>query len=188
MVVHRHSHTGTTLLQLGSEGKDILILDAITGSQTAVLPGHTDEVVSLTFSLDGILLVSGSYDKTVKLWDVQTGGVVKTFCGHADRVDSVSISADHTTIASGSRNGTLCLWNVEMEECLHIIEQEYPVFWTSFSPTDPQCLMSTAGTTVQRWDIHSGHQVPICTGLPLDYACNRLFFPRVSRTSKQSKN
>ena len=74
---------------VGSGPGDIIILDIITGSQTAVLSGHTDRVNSLTFSSDGKSLVSGSHDTTVKFWDVQTGGVVKTFHGHTGRVWSV---------------------------------------------------------------------------------------------------
>ena len=139
---------------VGTTHRDILILDAITGSQTAVLPGHTDEVNSLTFSADGKSLVSGSDDTTVKLWDVQTGGVVKTFHGHTNKILSVSISADHTTIASGSQDETLRLWNIEMGECHHIIDQNYTVFCASFSPTDPQCLISVYDTTAQCWDIN----------------------------------
>jgi len=143
---------------VGSTHRDILILDATTGSQTAVLPGHTDGVRSLTFSADGKSLVSGSYDKTVKLWDVQTGGVVKTFHGHTGNIWSVSISADHTTIASGSEDWTLCLWNIEMGECHHIIKQQYIVSYTSFSPTDPQYLVSVSDKHAQQWDI-DGHEV-----------------------------
>jgi len=143
---------------VGSEDRDILILDAITGSQTAILSGHTDEVRSVTFSSDGTLLVSGSYDKTVKLWDMQTGGVVKTFHGHTDKIHSVSISADHTIIASGSEDKTLHLWDIEMGECHHIIGQPETVYCTRFSPTDPQYLISVSGTTAQHWDTN-GHKV-----------------------------
>ena len=145
-------------IAVGSTHRDILILDAITGSQTAVLPGHTDEVRSLTFSSDGTSLVSGSYDKTVKLWDVQTGGVVKTFHGHTGRVRSVSISIDHTVIASGSEDQTLRLWGTEMGECHHIIMQSGTVFCTRFLPTDPQFLVSTASLVGQCWNI-DGHKV-----------------------------
>jgi len=99
---------------VGSTDSDILILDAITGSWAAVLPGHTGGVKSLVFSSDGTLLVSGSDDKTVKLWDVQTGGVVRTFHGHTKMIWSVSISANHTTVASGSDDKTLRLWDIHM--------------------------------------------------------------------------
>ena len=50
---------------------DIAFLDAVTGSQTAVLHGHTGAVRCLAFSLDGKSLVSGGDDMTIRLWDVQ---------------------------------------------------------------------------------------------------------------------
>jgi len=143
---------------VGSGNTDILILDVITGEQTAVLSGHTGQVRSVTFSSDGTSLVSGSFDTTVKLWDVQTGGVIRTFCGHTSWVVSVAISADHTTIASGSFDNTLRLWDIQKGECHHIIEHQETVDCVRFSPTNPQCLMSVSCGTVQQWDIN-GHKV-----------------------------
>ena len=142
---------GTLAVSLKS-GK-IAILDAITGSQVAVLHGHTEWVRSLAFSLDGIFLVSGGNDD-VKLWDVQTGGVVKTFCGHTASVLSVSISPDCTTIASGSRDKTVRLWHVQAGDCFCVIDGfDDPVNSVSFSPTNSQLLMSASGNTIQQWGI-----------------------------------
>jgi len=168
-------------IAVGSAHKDILILDAITGSQTAILPGHTDEVRSLTFSSDGTSLVSGSYDKTVKLWDMQTGGVVKTFIGHTGRVRSVSISADHTIIASGSEDKTLCLWDIGKGECHHIIEHKNAVYCTRFSSTDPQCLISVSGTTAQHWDINNYKVRATYGGCQIAFSSNGTQF--ISRTT-----
>ena len=150
-------------IAVGFGHKDIIILDAITGSQTAIFSGHTDEVNSVIFSSDGKSLVSGSDDKTVKLWDVQTGGVVRTFSGHTGLVRSVSVSVDCTTIASGSYDKTLRLWNIQTGECQHVIEQDRLVRLVTFSPTDPQFLLSISEDKVSQWDIN-GHQV----GLTLD--------------------
>ena len=145
-------------LAVGLSSHNILFLNAVTGTQGAVLSGHTDEVPSLTFSQDGMSLISGSKDKTLKLWDVQTGGVVKTFCGHTNSVCSVSISADCTTIASGSWDKTICLWDVQTRECNCVIEQQERVDHVAFSPTDPQHLISTSGGHIWKWDVN-GHQV-----------------------------
>ena len=73
-------------IAISSKCGDIIILNAITGSQIAIFSGHTEPVNSVVFSVDGTLLVSGGDDKTVKLWDVQTGGVIKTFSSHTHLV------------------------------------------------------------------------------------------------------
>ena len=145
-------------IAVGSKPGDIIILDAITGSQVAVLSGHVNWVNSVTFSSDGTSLVSGSGDKTVKLWDIQTGGVIKTFHGHTSSVFSVSISFNYTTIASGSSDTTVCLWDIQTGECHHIISQQKWVEYVSFSPTNSQHLISISDDIVYQWDI-DGHQI-----------------------------
>ena len=146
-------------IAVGSWNRKIFILDATTGSQAAVLSGHTDYVQSIAFSSDGRLLVSGSDDMTVKLWDMQTGGVVKTFSGHANYVLSVSISPDCTMIASGSDDWTTRLWNVQSGKCHCVIEQQSFVVYVSISPRHPQYLISISGGKVWQWDFN-GHQIP----------------------------
>ena len=140
-------------IAVGSRSGDIFILNTITGSQSGVLSGHTDEVRCVVFSSDGTSLVSGSYDYTVKLWDVQTGGVVKTFFGHTDIVQSVSISADSTTIASGSgsEDKTIILWNVRTGESYHTIQQPGSVSHITLSPTDLQHIISISDGKVWQW-------------------------------------
>ena len=144
-------------IAVGSGSWDIIILDTITGTQTAVLSGHTNIVNSVEFSSDGTSLVSASFDETIKLWDVQTGGIVKTF-SDAYLVVSVSISADCTTLASGSEDFTTCLWNIKTGECYHKIKQEDTVDCVIFSPTDPQHLISISGDQVWQWD-SNGHKI-----------------------------
>ena len=145
-------------IAVGCKDSDIITIDVITGSQMAVLSGHTDYVRSVTFSSDGRSLASGSDDTTVKLWDVQTGGVIKTYRGHSHWVYSVSISGDYTRIASGSEDCTICLWDINTGECLHTIEQQDRVEYVGFSPTDPQHIISISDGKVWEWDINS-HQI-----------------------------
>jgi WD40 repeat protein len=144
-------------IAVGLTSGDIVVLDAITGSWTAVLAGHTGYVRSVTFSSDGTSLVSGGNDGAVNLWDVQTGGVVKTFHS-AHYVGSVSISSNHTTIASGSEDSTIRLWDIQTGECHHIISQKRGVEYVAFFPTNPQHLISISQDVVQWWDVN-GHQI-----------------------------
>ena len=146
-------------IAVGSRSGEIVMLSAVTGSQTAVLSGHTDCTRSVVFSLDGRSLVSGGYDNTVKLWDMQTGGVVKTFYGHTDWILSVSISVDCVRIASGSDDNTICLWDTQTGGCLCTIQQESYVSCVYFSPLSPQHIFSISGGKIHQWDI-DGHQIP----------------------------
>ena len=142
---------------IATSHRDITILDAITGIQTAILSGHADEVNSVTFSSDGRSLVSGSDDKFVKLWDIQTGGAIKTFSGHTRAVRSVSMSVDAATIASGSFDRTIRLWDTQTGGCLHIIGPNGDVYSVRFSPTNPQHFLSKFNGKIWQWDT-SGNQ------------------------------
>ena len=147
-------------IAVGSQYGDITILDAAPGICTSVLSGHTRQVNTLAFSLDGMSLVSGSNDRTVKLWDIQTGGVVKTFHGHTSYVLSVSISPHHTRIASGSADKTICLWDIQTGVCCCVVgKHNSQINSVSFLPTNPQLIVSASSDdTIKQWDI-DGHQI-----------------------------
>jgi len=167
---------GTFAVGLISGG--IVILDAITGSQITVLSGHTDWVRCLTFSLDGIFLVSGGHDLIVKLWDVQTGGVIKDFCGHTTIVSSVSISPDCNTIASGSWDRTIRLWHVQAGDCFCVIaEFNSWINSVSFSPNNPWFLMSASNdNTVLQWDLNGCQIGPTYKGKGVAFSLDGTHF------------
>ena len=74
------------------------------------LTGHSNSVISMSFSPDGQTLASSSGDKTIKLWNLSTGQVLRTLTGHSDNVYSVSFSPDGQTLASSSGDKTIKLW------------------------------------------------------------------------------
>ena len=168
---HHNNHVA-----VGSLSGDINILNAVTGSQSVVLSGHTGEVNCIVFSSDGTSLVSGSDDKTIKLWDIQTGGVIKTFFGHTGEVYSVSISVDCTTIASGSGDQTICLWVIQTGECYHTIQQQGWVSHVGFSSKDPQHLISVCDYMVWQWDVNGCQIRPPFNGYYIAFSSDGAWF------------
>ena len=159
---------------VGSDSGEVIILDATTGSQTAVLSGHTDYVMSVAFSSDGTLLASGSDDRTVRLWDVQTGGVIKTFL-HTNQVSSVSISVGCSMVASGTDSG-VHLWDIHTGESKCVILRENKVDCVIFSPKNPQHLVSIYDGKIQQWNVN-GHEIgPTYSGFHISFSSDHTQF------------
>jgi len=90
----------------------LILWDVKTGKESRRFAGHSDGVVSVTYSADGRYLLSGGEDKTVRLWDASSGQELHCFNGHAAGVTSVNLSADGQRAASGSQDKTARVWNI----------------------------------------------------------------------------
>ena len=51
----------------------VWLYDLHTGSETALLTGHTGSVMHVAFSPDGKILASSARDETIRLWNTETG-------------------------------------------------------------------------------------------------------------------
>ena len=165
------------LIAAGLRSGEITILNVTTGVSTSVLSGHTDYVRDLAFTSDGTLLISGSDDKTVKLWDLQTGGIVRSFYGHTDHIFSVSLSPDHAMIASGSVDKTIRLWDTWTGECHCVMDGHDLVETVSFSPTNPQLLMSASRDyTIRQWNVNGSQVGPTYEGNYVAFSQDGTYF------------
>ena len=100
-----------------------------------LLQGHTDRVMSVSFSPDGKTIASGSHDETIRLWETSTGKLIRTLTGHTGSIMSVSFSPDGKTIASGGYDNTIRLWETSTGKLIRtLIEHTDSVMSVSFSP------------------------------------------------------
>jgi WD40 repeat protein len=87
-------------LASGASGGAIIVWDANSGEQIAILRGHTANVWDLAWSPNGGQLASASNDETARLWDVTTGEPIAILTGHAGAVRAVTWSPDGRRLAS----------------------------------------------------------------------------------------
>ena len=140
----------------GSWDNTVILWDVVSGTRQATLQGHTNEVLSVSFSPDGSTLASGSFDETVILWDVVSGTRQATLQGHTALVLSVSFSPDGSTLASGSRDEVI-LWNVVSGARQATLQGHTSnVYSVSFSPDGSTLASGSWDETVDLWDVVSG--------------------------------
>ena len=149
------------IIAAGFESGQIIILDAVTGIQMAILPKHTSCVTALTFSSDGTTLASGSNDRTIKLWDIQTGGLIRTILATSHFL-SISISVDNGTIACLYMDGRIGLWDTNPRG-IPVTTNYDQANSVSFSLTNPKVLLiaSSISDTVLQWNIDTPEPMPI---------------------------
>jgi WD40 repeat protein len=81
-------------------GQNVVVYDAHTGKQLAVLAGHTDTVTGVAFSPDGELLASSSRDHSARVWDATALKLVKVLLRHTAFVSGLAFSPDGRWLAT----------------------------------------------------------------------------------------
>ncbi|MEK6406865.1 MAG: protein kinase [Acidobacteriota bacterium] len=144
-------------------GKTVIVIDTSTGTETAVLRGHTGRIVSVDLSPDGKTLATGSEDLTARLWDVATGAELRTLKGHEGTVFSVAFSPDGSTLATASSDLTARLWDISsVPEICFIKTSDQRVV---FSPNRSQPVVASFGTQVVKLlDPRDGRLVAVFEG------------------------
>jgi len=90
---------------------DAKIFDATTGKEILTLKGHTNNPISVAFSLGGTRIVTSGRDNTARVWDANSGKLLLTLSGHTSTATSARFSPNDTLIATSSRDGTIRVWD-----------------------------------------------------------------------------
>ena len=97
----------------------VRLWDIRAGTVLMRLNGHSNAVVSATFSRDGVYALTASYDGTARLWNARSGEEMRIL-RHAGAVNAASFNPECTRIVTASDDCTARLWNTASGECLVI--------------------------------------------------------------------
>jgi WD40 repeat protein len=97
-------------------GKEVRILDNVTGGIRQILPDGDDFVKKLAFSPDGRYVVRGDNDGTIRVFSVQTGRdrspPLWELLGHTGAIQSLAFSHDGATLMSAAADGSVRVWQL----------------------------------------------------------------------------
>ena len=144
----------------GSADAIIRLWDPASGSVSAVLRGHRDDVFALVLLPDG-RLASGSGDRTIRLWDPATGACERIFEGDQGWVRALAVLGDGR-LASGSSDNTIRLWDPASGACERVFEGHQGSVLALAVLGDGRLASGSLDTTIRLWDPATG-------------ACERVF-------------
>ncbi|MBW4602363.1 MAG: hypothetical protein KME29_23055 [Calothrix sp. FI2-JRJ7] len=88
-----------------------------TGNYIKTLQGHSDWIMSIAFSAQGVL-ASSSLDSTIRLWDIDKGTCLEVLQGHSNGVLKAIFVDDGNILASSSIDRTIRLWDITTQQCI----------------------------------------------------------------------
>jgi len=130
-----------------------------------VQTGHTDNIASVAFSLDGKYAVTAGWDAMVKLWEVSSGRVIRTFKGHKLAVVTAHFVPGGKYILSGSIDKTLRLWDLATgREVRRLFGHHEDITSIAVSSDGGKALSGGNDKVVILWDLTTGEKLQTFQG------------------------
>jgi len=109
----------------------------------------------MSYSPNGLQMISGSNDKTIRIWDAETGTAVgNPLEGHTSMVASVAYSPSGRHIVSGSYDKTIRIWDAETGAAVGnpLEGHTSTVASVAYSPSGRHIVSGSWDKTIRIWD------------------------------------
>ncbi|MEI6046811.1 MAG: NB-ARC domain-containing protein, partial [Chloroflexota bacterium] len=151
---------GWTLLEGATPKQWIRLLTQVGAEDIGLIrtiAGHSESVLSTTFSPDGRWILTGASDNIARLWEATTGKPIITYQGHRRNINSVTFSPGGHYVLTGSDDNTARLWETLSGKLLFTFEGHHgPVRSVTFSPGGHYVLTGSDDNTARLWETATG--------------------------------
>ncbi len=136
------------------------------GDIIAVLNGHSDDVLALTFSPDSAYIATASADGSARIWD-REGEPVTELLGHTGAVKAVGFSPDGARLVTAGADHTARIWERGGSLVALLEEHTQPVCCAAFSPDGAQLLTASEDGAAILWSAAGRFQSRLSSPYPL---------------------
>ncbi|MCY1055013.1 AAA-like domain-containing protein [Nannocystis sp. SCPEA4] len=131
----------------------------------ATLGGHTGQVLSVRFSLDGSRLLTTSEDNTARLWNSASGQPIATLEGHTAPVLAAEFSPDGARILTVGGDNTARIWDGSLNNAVPTLKGHgASVRLARFSPDGSRIVTTSDDKTARLWDVVSTRNIRTLEG------------------------
>jgi len=135
------------------DDSSIYIWNLNKNCQQCILKGHRTTVRSISYSRDGITVITASDDGTIRIWDVRKGRCSKILRDDGKFVRSAVYSPDERYIASTSCDSAIRIWDADKGVLIRKLEGHMDVATNVVFSDDGSMLASTSEDyTIRVWD------------------------------------
>lgn len=120
---------------------------------------HTNVIVGLSYSFDGLLLASCSADRRSLIYDSQTGELLQTLGGKGGHELGINacIWVDSNILLTASDDKTIKVWDVEYGKVLSTLEgNRHFVYSLTFNPMNRAVVSGCSDGMVKVFDLITG--------------------------------
>jgi WD40 repeat protein len=133
------------------------VWDAENGHPLSSLTGHTDNVASAAFSLDGRHVVTASDDWTARVWDANNGHLEASLTGHAAKVYAAFFFRDGKRVVTTGWDETARVWNAGDGQLLATLAGHQGLVVSAVTSIDGQRVVTASrDATARVWDLQDG--------------------------------
>lgn len=127
----------------GAESSERAYLwDINSGDTFATFTGHSDSIISTSFSYDGKYVATCSMDGSIKIWEVPSGKLIQTLDGPASELLWCSWHPKGYVICAGSSDHTCWMWNALTGQCMTVMSGHLGTVATGAFTSDGQNIVT----------------------------------------------